>query len=102
MPNNLYATAGITRKIQRLLISRTSAASIQKAVQAIKVSPVRSLTSNRKVTKIGENIYSFRANRDNRILFGLRDDKKVILDLINVNHLNSEAMKIPRPSKKGN
>ena len=83
--NSLKAIArvGLTKDLKSARISSRTAVSIQKAVDVIQSNP-ESIKRNSKVKKVGENVYSYRLNMTDRLLFGVKDNKCVVLDVLDL------------------
>jgi Txe/YoeB family toxin of Txe-Axe toxin-antitoxin module len=88
-PTRLYvAVLNIKAKVEKArALSPMTADSISFAIKTLENTPNRELIRHRKIKNVGTNVYSYRIDAKNRLIFGCKDDRCVLLDIINVNDL---------------
>jgi len=89
----IYTASPIKSHIENSITAK-AAAQIAAAVEIIEKTPNNSLFSSPKVKKVGNNIYSYRINMKNRLLFGCKDDKCILLDVVNIDNLRQKYNRI--------
>lgn len=106
--NEVIAKIGLADDIKARRITPKKAAKIHNAISEVEAIPSDKLLGDYRIKSVGNNLYSYRIDSNSRIIFGEKDNSRVILDIVDtgmvrVPHhggLHNKTHKSSTPTKK--